>query len=865
MVNKLNSTVTGPGKGKVKTKKGPTVFPPIYTDDKHKIQMYQDSLKLSKATDLQWKLLGWPEQQSKPSVWRNNSPRMDFNPKKRISADLALSTEAQGQANENKWKKENPSPYNFPGNNQKEKENAYGDAWYKVAHQLDNVWGNSKTELSSYPEAIKYIKNNSIFDKTDKAKEIKLIDGYKKLGFTDKNIAYWGGSTDVTLPGMEASHIWSDKDWGLNPYYPAPKQPYYPLSEQPQQVQSQPQQALQNTFTQTSVPSPYPKVGGQYRIVNGKHVPISQDEYNTRKESGTIINEWTKKRPGYQNTGTPAQLGKLDPKQQAINDQYFTTPQSGMSSRSAGTGFNNTISGLVGVAGDQIQKAADVAAGIATGGASTMVTGASSKAAMGMPSPGNAPTPTIQGTTANPNSAGTSAFGTKGIVPKAPSMGQSVWEMNKNTTVPPTRGDTPLEPLPAQGISGRSVKHYEPDGYDEFEDWKNSGFNSTDQTKMGVPQATTNDHINKPSTAKMDWSKGMTQGAIGLGVAGIQYGLAKAADDMQPNLDVNLMRPGQNNMWKNVQAAQTGGNIRQRKYSFQGSGDVNSENIGQGKTYYNTNPSASQVGYQNAGNLPKYYTNDARRVQLNQDSSFYYDKVIAMINNQKASGNIYRPDLYNKPQDSNTASEFAVHQHNFGPDLRARGLYTWEGAPSSGYSYFHYPDNTNLKPKTKMIYSPSGMSIKGTPKVSPPRRNVSAVKPLPTLPVDGLYFDTNLAPSKVPIYSMQVKGQPVGISEQRYNNMINNATSTQVIKQGKREGYQLGGNPTSKMINNTGYTPGYESYNNPYNIIPSNNITMQNTPFPIHATADTGEKRVLYPGQNYKFAGAKRVLEVPMA
>lgn len=71
--------------------------------------------------------------------------------------------------------------------------------------------------------------------------------------------------------------------------------------------------------------------------------------------------------------------------------------------------------------------------------------------------------------------------------------------------------------------------------------------------------------------------------------------------------------------------------------------------------------------------------------------------------------------------------------------------------------------------------------------------------------------------------------------------------------------YQSGG-----YVNNSGYTPGYQSYNNPYNIIPSNNITMRNTPFPIQATANTGERRILYPGQNYKFKGASNVLEVPL-
>lgn len=72
-------------------------------------------------------------------------------------------------------------------------------------------------------------------------------------------------------------------------------------------------------------------------------------------------------------------------------------------------------------------------------------------------------------------------------------------------------------------------------------------------------------------------------------------------------------------------------------------------------------------------------------------------------------------------------------------------------------------------------------------------------------------------------------------------------------------GFQKGG-----LINNTGYTPGTPSMNNPYNIIPSSNITMQNTPFPILGIANTGEHKVMMPGNNYKFSNADYVAEVPM-
>jgi hypothetical protein len=72
------------------------------------------------------------------------------------------------------------------------------------------------------------------------------------------------------------------------------------------------------------------------------------------------------------------------------------------------------------------------------------------------------------------------------------------------------------------------------------------------------------------------------------------------------------------------------------------------------------------------------------------------------------------------------------------------------------------------------------------------------------------------------------------------------------------------------LINKTGYTPGYSTEHNPYNIIPGEDITMRNTPYPLHGTPldengnpmDSG--LVMQPGQEYKFGGASYVAEVPM-
>nr|DAJ54827.1 MAG TPA: YkuD-like protein [Caudoviricetes sp.] len=74
----------------------------------------------------------------------------------------------------------------------------------------------------------------------------------------------------------------------------------------------------------------------------------------------------------------------------------------------------------------------------------------------------------------------------------------------------------------------------------------------------------------------------------------------------------------------------------------------------------------------------------------------------------------------------------------------------------------------------------------------------------------------------------------------------------------------------SSLVNKTGYTPGYETERNPYNIIPGGDITMQNTPYPVHGTPlneygePMGEGTVMQPGGEYRFGGASYVAEVPM-
>lgn len=74
----------------------------------------------------------------------------------------------------------------------------------------------------------------------------------------------------------------------------------------------------------------------------------------------------------------------------------------------------------------------------------------------------------------------------------------------------------------------------------------------------------------------------------------------------------------------------------------------------------------------------------------------------------------------------------------------------------------------------------------------------------------------------------------------------------------------------SNLVNNTGYTPGYSTEGNSMNIIPNENITMSNTPYPVYGQPlnqngqPIGQGMVMQPGQEYRFGGASYVAETPM-
>lgn len=67
----------------------------------------------------------------------------------------------------------------------------------------------------------------------------------------------------------------------------------------------------------------------------------------------------------------------------------------------------------------------------------------------------------------------------------------------------------------------------------------------------------------------------------------------------------------------------------------------------------------------------------------------------------------------------------------------------------------------------------------------------------------------------------------------------------------------------SKEYSIDGYKSNSPDRNNPYNVIPSGRITMNNVPHPVMGMDDRGNRQLMYPGNEYQFPGNK-VLEIPL-
>lgn len=64
-------------------------------------------------------------------------------------------------------------------------------------------------------------------------------------------------------------------------------------------------------------------------------------------------------------------------------------------------------------------------------------------------------------------------------------------------------------------------------------------------------------------------------------------------------------------------------------------------------------------------------------------------------------------------------------------------------------------------------------------------------------------------------------------------------------------------------ISRTGYKKNSKDKNNPYNVIPSGDITMKDVEFDVLGIDNFGNKKIMKPGKDYKFPG-NIVLEIPI-
>tara|TARA_R110000744_G_scaffold160229_1_gene276527 strand:+ start:994 stop:1194 length:201 start_codon:yes stop_codon:yes gene_type:complete len=61
-----------------------------------------------------------------------------------------------------------------------------------------------------------------------------------------------------------------------------------------------------------------------------------------------------------------------------------------------------------------------------------------------------------------------------------------------------------------------------------------------------------------------------------------------------------------------------------------------------------------------------------------------------------------------------------------------------------------------------------------------------------------------------------------------------------------------------------GYLKNSPDINKPLNVISGNKITMKGVEFKVLGTDDKGYTKVMYPGYDYIFPGARYVVEKPM-
>jgi hypothetical protein len=88
-----------------------------------------------------------------------------------------------------------------------------------------------------------------------------------------------------------------------------------------------------------------------------------------------------------------------------------------------------------------------------------------------------------------------------------------------------------------------------------------------------------------------------------------------------------------------------------------------------------------------------------------------------------------------------------------------------------------------------------------------------------------------------------------------YGNSINASLKLDEVLNKKQKG----------GLSATGYLPTSKDKNRPYNVIPSPDITMKTVPHPVLGISqETGEEKMMMPGEEHHFENTQNVLEIPM-
>jgi len=104
------------------------------------------------------------------------------------------------------------------------------------------------------------------------------------------------------------------------------------------------------------------------------------------------------------------------------------------------------------------------------------------------------------------------------------------------------------------------------------------------------------------------------------------------------------------------------------------------------------------------------------------------------------------------------------------------------------------------------------------------------------------------------------------------NNFFDDDTSQPYVFNLTTGNNVIGGLPTGgpaslgfsgEVYSMEGYKRNSKDVNNPYNVIPSGNITMKNVDFPVLGIDNFGNSQMMFPENDYSFEG-NEVLEIPM-